>query len=95
MEDLQFNITDCENANITTPNVVDELDLISEMQESPQIGSANIEKYTIEYGKNCCGNSTIDIPVFYNFERDNISCTVIPDDTVTYGFSLQESIHCL
>lgn len=89
MDELLFNIVDCENANITTPNVADDLDLISEMQESPQTGSTNIQKYTIEYSKNCCTPELIDIPVFYNFTTTHVDCNYnVETQIYTYGFNL-------
>ena len=89
MEELLFNIEDCENANITTPNTEDNLDLISEMQESPQIGSTNFRDYTIEISRNCCVKDTIVVPVFYNFTRTFVTCSFDAiNDIYTYGFNL-------
>lgn len=89
MEELLFNITTCEEANITTPNVADDLDLISEMQESPQIGSTNIRDYTIEISRNCCVKDTIVVPVFYNFTRTFVTCAYDAINNIySYGFNL-------
>jgi hypothetical protein len=89
MEELLFNIVDCTSANITTPNVADDLDLISEIQESPQVGSTNIQKYTIEFSKNCCPSTLIDIPVFYNFSRVYVDCNFnVGTGIYSYGFNL-------
>lgn len=87
MEDLLFNVVDCESILVNTPNVIDDLDLISEMQESPQLNSTNIQKYTIEFSKNCCPSVIINIPVFYNFTHSFASCS-LQESIYKYGFNL-------
>lgn len=90
MEELLFNIISCEEATITTPNVADDLDLISEMQESPQIGSTHRRKYIITISKNCCVGEDINVPVFYNFASAFTTCSLVvgTPNTYTFGFSL-------
>lgn len=86
LNDLVFNFTDCMNINIETPNELDDLDLIVEMQESPQLNSTHIQKYTVEISKNCCPDIIIKAPVFYNFTHAATTCT--PGSNYVYGFNL-------
>ena len=87
MDNLLFNVVNCDSIYVNTPNVNDNLDLISEMQISPQNEGINTQKYTIEFGKNCCPSEKIDIPVFYNFSHLFVSCQ-LSSQIYTYGFNL-------
>ncbi len=88
MEELEFNVIDCENATITTPTETDG-GLIEEMQESPQTGSTNYRRYSIEISKNCCDETEILVPVFYNFTTNHTTCALdVEEETYTYGFNI-------
>ncbi len=89
MEDLTFSVIDCENISITTPNLNAGLNFITQMQESPATNASNIQKYTIEFGKNCCPSETIDIPVFYDFSSSFATCSFNNQTQVyNYGFNI-------
>ena len=74
MDDLVFDIKDCTEIDITTPNIADSLDLISEMQVNPLPNSRNYQDYAINFGNNCCKENVILAPVNYTFTRVQSSC---------------------
>lgn len=76
MNDIEFQLIDCTNVNISTPIIGKTyLQYINGAIIKP---SQNIQRYEIKYSENCCTETTIKIPVNYQFSINLNTCTSLP-----------------
>lgn len=91
MNDVEFQLIDCNNINISTPNSGKTyLQYIN--GSIIRKGLSNIRRYEIKYSQNCCTETTIPIPVRYIFTEEISDCSFSvapnPGNIVNYNLNL-------